>query len=77
MLGVIWILLLIIAPRQSKVIQSGKSSVTKDIVDAIILSEIFKSSGRGGGGHSGFGGGGFTGGFGGGHFGGGGAGGSW
>ena len=77
MLGVIWILLLIIAPKKSKVIQSGKSSVTKDIVDAIILSEIFKSSGRGGGGHSGFGGGGFTGGFGGGHFGGGGAGGSW
>ena len=76
MLGVIWILLLIIAPRKSKVIQSGKSSVTKDIVDAVLLSEILKSSGRGGG-RSGFGGGGFSGGFGGGHFGGGGAGGSW
>lgn len=77
MLGVIWILLLIIAPKKSKIIQSGKSSMTKDIVDAVILSELFKSSGRGGNGHSGFGGGGFTGGFGGGHFGGGGAGGSW
>ena len=40
MLGVIWILLLIIAPRKSKVIQSGKSSVTKDIVDAILFNLI-------------------------------------